>query len=204
MGSVLLVGMGCPGRSKRGLHSSESLATGRYLFVLALTFLYSSMSYTDYGHPDRIWNVNDWRRDILSELHRTHRLGMDGTIVVSNSAACQAVLRAILDAQKAPVAHVAGLLMFSPGVWLTLDYMERAVPGSVKALKSGQVLQHPCTDSSLKINVDLQCLIEFEKVFTSLWLFVYRIQNCVCRLHNHVPITCPVRIVHGSNDPVGA
>lgn len=89
---------------------------------------------------------------------------MDGTIVVSNSAACQAVLRAILDAQKTPVAHVAGLLMFSPGVWLTLDYMERAVPGSVEALKSGQVLQHPCTDTSLKINVNLPCLMDFVEV----------------------------------------
>uniref|UniRef100_A0A7E4VYX7 Hydrolase_4 domain-containing protein n=1 Tax=Panagrellus redivivus TaxID=6233 RepID=A0A7E4VYX7_PANRE len=138
------------------------------------------LSYRDYGNEDVIWNVNDWRRDIVNVLSQDDNTK---TVIVGSSAGCQAVLRAAVDMPEA----IAGLLLFSPGVGVGLDYMDRVLPGSVEKLQAGKILNHPCVDPSLKIKVDMENLLEF-------------VDNCVTKTQRRIRLNCPVRIVHGMKD----
>uniref|UniRef100_A0AC35G884 Serine aminopeptidase S33 domain-containing protein n=1 Tax=Panagrolaimus sp. PS1159 TaxID=55785 RepID=A0AC35G884_9BILA len=137
------------------------------------------LNYRDYGNAERIWNVNDWRRDIVTALKADDAK----TVIVGSSAGCQAVLRAAVDAPEA----IGGLLLFSPGVGLGIDYMERVIPGSVEKLQHGETLNHPSVDPAIKIKVDLDNLMEF-------------VNNCVSKTHHTIRLDCPVRIVHGMKD----
>ena len=115
------------------------------------------VNYQHYGNGDRIWNVNDWRRDVVSALTEDESVS---TVLVGISAGCQSCLRACLDAPNT----IAGLLLFSPGVGLSLDFMDRVVPGSVEKLQKGEILKYPAADPSLDIKVDLENLMEFVNV----------------------------------------
>lgn len=115
------------------------------------------LNYQNYGKSDYIWNINDWRRDIIKALTEDENVK---TVIVGSSGGCQAVLRAALDAPEA----IAGLLLFSPGVGISLDYMECVLPGSVEKLQNGEILRHPAVDPSLDIKVDLDNLMEFVNV----------------------------------------
>uniref|UniRef100_A0AC34QK14 Serine aminopeptidase S33 domain-containing protein n=1 Tax=Panagrolaimus sp. JU765 TaxID=591449 RepID=A0AC34QK14_9BILA len=141
-----------------------------------------ALNYRNYGNSERVWNVNDWRRDIINALTEDQNVK---TVLVGSSAGCQAVLRAAIDAPEA----IAGLLLFAPGVGLSLDYMERVLPGSVEKLQQGEVLDHPVADPKLKIRVDLNNLMEF-------------VNNCVSKTNQRIHLPCPVRIVHGMQDKI--
>ncbi|KAI1717727.1 serine aminopeptidase, s33 domain-containing protein [Ditylenchus destructor] len=147
-----------------------------------------SMVYENYGDKRRIWNINDWTKDIKSELDRfsASRSPETGTVIVGNSAASQAVLRAVTD-KTCPA--VAGLVMISPGVGIKLEhYMERILPGSVEKLSRGEILEHPSADPNVCIRVDIKCLEDF-------------VNNCVLRRQNSLEmLKFPVRIVHGLHD----
>lgn len=106
-----------------------------------------SIVYGKHGQRGGIWNVNDWGEDIADELSadaKNHRR----TLVVSNSAASQALLRAAVNLHKRQLytdpsvrwdQQLEGVLMVSPGVGMELEnYMERIMPGSVDKLRQGE------------------------------------------------------------------
>lgn len=104
--------------------------------------------------------MNDWRDDIISAIDESAQLHHQSPLVVGHSAACQAVLRAAIARNNL----VHGLVLFSPGTSLGLDYMDRAMPGSVRLLKQGEIINHPAIDPKLVVRVDLPNLMEFVKV----------------------------------------
>ncbi|CAD5218504.1 unnamed protein product [Bursaphelenchus okinawaensis] len=142
---------------------------------------FENVFYDNYGNPEYIWHVDDWRRNIRQRLHPA-----SPALLISNSAGTQAALRAALDV---PTNSIVGLAAFAPAVCVDLDYMDKIRPGTVQRLKDGKECFHPCVDKSIKIKVNLENLQNF-------------VENCVCRLNPVIPIPHPVRLVHGFADPL--
>uniref|UniRef100_A0A914DQL4 Metalloendopeptidase n=1 Tax=Acrobeloides nanus TaxID=290746 RepID=A0A914DQL4_9BILA len=160
---------------------SISVAIEKWATNLRVPFY--SVVYQNHGNPNQIWNVNDWRDNIITAIDESVKIHGQNPVVVGSSAGCQAVLRAALA--RAPI--IRGLVLFSPGVGLDLNYMERVLPGAVVHLKQGRVVKHPAMDPNLDIRVDLSNLMEF-------------VDNCPLKPNKPISLNCPIRIVHGLKD----
>lgn len=122
-----------------------------------------------------IWNINDWRANMTEHLRSSAiqtdiESNFEKTIIVSYSAASQALLRSLVDLyseKQIKLSNIVdGLLMIAPGVGMDLNnYMERLMPGSLKRLEAGDVLEHPTSvDTKTPIPVNLRCLEEYVNV----------------------------------------
>lgn len=174
---------------------------------------YFSLAYQNHGDASCVWDINDWSADVLNELQikkpnvnhiksteseeQTAPEFSTETVIVCNSAASQAVLRALLKMEKTHVDSnseyhwPAGLLMISPGIGMNVErYVSRVMsPESLRALKNGETLLHPSADPKLRIKVDLKCLNDFVNVSSAMFsLFISQAFKC-CSFTNQWTVT---------------
>ncbi|VBB33531.1 unnamed protein product [Acanthocheilonema viteae] len=102
-------------------------------------------------------------------------------------AGCHSVLRAALLKPQA----ICGLMLLSPGVGLTLkSYIQIVMPQFWEEILAEKNVPHPSASKYLPpIMVNRQCLQHF-------------VDTCVSNQMKSIPIHCPVRIMHGSDDKV--
>uniref|UniRef100_A0A1I7ZZ15 Hydrolase_4 domain-containing protein n=1 Tax=Steinernema glaseri TaxID=37863 RepID=A0A1I7ZZ15_9BILA len=144
---------------------------------------FTSLNYKNPGSTSVLWNVNEWKDDVLEAMDASP--GHRNFLLVGSSAGCHPVLRSALQRP----GQVAGLFLFCPGVGLDLTYIDRVIPGSLKKLRQGAEMIHPAVPGGNPALINLNSLETFAK-------------NCVSHSMNTIPIQCPVSIVHGLVDKV--
>ncbi|TKR70790.1 hypothetical protein L596_022767 [Steinernema carpocapsae] len=168
-------GLGC------SPHAEAAKKVSRWVVERGHKFI--SLNYKNPGSTEIVWNVNDWKDDVIEAMDASP--GHRNFLLVGSSAGCHPVLRSALQKPD----QVAGLFLFCPGVGLTMDYIDRIIPGSLKKLREGHQMIHPAVPGGNPALINLHSMQTFSKY-------------CVSTSMNSIPIQCPVSIVHGLVDRV--
>ncbi|CAG9535831.1 unnamed protein product [Cercopithifilaria johnstoni] len=155
-------------------------------FIESRGLQFKSIEYRNFGYKNYIWNVDDWLNDLLiniDECSKQQRL----SLLFGCSAGCHGILRATLLKPQA----ICGLMLLSPGVGLSLkSYIHTVMPQFWEKILAEKNVPHPSIAKHFPpIMVNRQCLQHF-------------VDTCVCNRMTSIPIHCPVRIMHGSDDKI--
>uniref|UniRef100_A0A0R3S0P3 Hydrolase_4 domain-containing protein n=1 Tax=Elaeophora elaphi TaxID=1147741 RepID=A0A0R3S0P3_9BILA len=156
-------------------------------FVESRGLQFKSIKYRNFDCKNYIWNVDDWLNDLLmniEECRKQQRL----SLLFGCSAGCHSILRATLLKPQA----ICGLMLLSPGVGLSLkSYIQIVMPQFWEKILADENVAHPSSvaEHIPPIMVNRKCLQHY-------------IDTCVNNRMTSIPIHCPVRIMHGSNDKV--
>ncbi|VDO37557.1 unnamed protein product [Brugia timori] len=153
-------------------------------FVESRGLQFKSVEYQNSGRKNCIWNVDDWLNDLLvsiNECSKQQRL----CLLFGCSAGCHSILRATLLKPQA----ICGLILLSPGVGLNLkSYIHIVMPEFWEKILAGKNVPHPSAGKNIPpIMINQQCLQHF-------------VDTCISNRMASIPIHCPVRIMHGSDD----
>ncbi|OZC07520.1 hypothetical protein X798_05450 [Onchocerca flexuosa] len=81
-------------------------------------------------------------------------------------------------------------MLLSPGVGLSLkSYIHTVMPQFWEKILAGKNVPHPSVEHRPSILVNRQCLQHF-------------VDTCISNRMTSIPIHCPIRIMHGSDDKI--
>uniref|UniRef100_A0A0N5AE88 Hydrolase_4 domain-containing protein n=1 Tax=Syphacia muris TaxID=451379 RepID=A0A0N5AE88_9BILA len=146
---------------------------------------FQSVQYRHVG-ANKLWDVNEWLKDILSCIDNAKSKGFSSNILIGFSGGCHAVLRATIERPD----DISGLLLLAPGVGLSVQsYVAATMPHLADELYRGEAVLIPALKDGFPVLLNRRCLEEYA-------------EKCVSNSMTRIPIKCPVRVLLGGDDKV--